>query len=573
MKKLCSLIVASLIILTTLITCSEEEVISLVKQQVSMSDVYLTINLNNQTTSNQSPIIGQQQPVVNRCILEIYLGDILCNRLTCEIKAEQANFLLNIPSPREYNFVVWADYVEDSNSDGTIDEIELESDVYYYTQQGLKNINIDLDRFPYDGNNHYRDSFYGSSSTLITDHCDMIINLDRPFAQLNIISDLNIDSLDQYPSDIKVDFLTAIPTRLNAMTGEVSQEQHIQWNDKKPIIDIEHTLDNTSGILLTSDYLFCPSSTGKDIDLSISLFYQNGTIIKNDTINSIVNIPLKRNYFTNINFQQLNILSDYTVDILPIYDINTPTGIEYFTFDDFPSDFSSIKSGTWVISGSPRSDEDFIKIRKALESRSGSSTIRLQFPDVEIMPEYIFADIDNLESVVATNLHTVGHSAFSNCSKLKHIHMPKAKIIKTLAFKNCNSLKTVELHNVTRIESYAFKSIAIESLYLPKVIFIGANAFENCQELRHIELPLLRHIEKNSFKDCNKLAVAIISTQSENVSYISPLIFGGTCRTQKIHLTTSRYNSTSIIDEINWVVPENATKNKIGPFQFITTVS
>ncbi len=573
MKKICGLLLASVVILASLITCSEQEVISLVKHQLSMSDVYLTVDLKASNTSNQSSIIDQQQSVVNRCILEVYLGDILCDRITSEIKREQANFMLNIRSPREYNFVVWADYVEDSDNDGSLDEIELGSDLYYYTQRGLKNIDIDIERFPYDGNNPFRDAFYGSSSTLISDHCDITMNLDRPFAQLNIISSSNCNDIDKCASNIKVDFRTPMPTRLNALTGEVSQEQHIEWYQKRPIIDIEHSREDASGIILSSDYLFCQSSIKTNIDLSVSLFNQEGAIIENDNINHFANIPLKRNYFTNINFKPIDVSTDYTVDILPIYDINTPRGIEYFTFENFPSDYSSIKSGTWVIAGNPRTDADFIRVRNALKGLAMSSTIRLQFPDVEIIPEYIFANINNLESVVATNLHTVGQSAFSGCTKLEHIHMPEAKVIKTLAFKNCSSLKSLEIPNVTRIESYAFKSIAIESLYLPKVIYIGSNAFENCSELRHIDLPLLNHSEKNSFKDCSKLIVAIMSTQSENVSHISPLIFAGTCQTQKIHLTTSSFNSTTVIDDINWLVPEDATQNKIGPFQFITVVS
>ncbi len=570
MKKLYILLLTFLVIVASLITCSDHEAISLVKQQFSMSDIYLTVSLNTSGKSKPTSITSAEQSLVNRCILEIYQGDILCNRLFSEIKEEQANFKLNIPNLREYDFIFWADYVEDSNSDGSIDDMEIRSDLYYNTQEGLKNIDIDIERYPYDGNNVYRDAYFGSSSTFVSDHCDMIMVLNRPFAQLNIITNLSGSDEEQCPNSIKIDFLTHLPTRINALTGETSQEQHIKWYGKRPIIDLDNSHKDESRVLLSSDYLFCNSS--KEISLSISIFNKSGSIIELDSLNSFENIPLEKNCFTNINYRLHDIGNDYSVDILPIYDINTPTGIEYFTFKNFPLDYSSIKSGTWVIADNPRSDADFIKIRNALKELAKVSTIRLQFPDVEIIPEYIFSDIDNLVAVVATNVHTVGISAFSGCAKLEHIHLPEVKILKASAFKNCKSLKEIDLPSATRIDSYAFKNIATESIYMPKLSFIGANAFEKCTELRHIELPLLNHIEKNAFKDCANLVTAIISTQSESVGHISPLIFSGSCQTKKIHLTTSRHNTTNVIDDITWIIPSATNKIQIGPFQFITIV-
>ncbi len=571
MKKLYGLLFAFLVILATLVNCCDHEAMSLAQQQLSMSDIYLTVDLNTSKTSKLSSLTNTERSVVNRCILEIYLGDFLCNRLYSKVTDEQAIFKLNMPNLSQYNFVFWADYVEDSNSDGIIEDLELESDLYYYTQRGLKNIDIDIERFPYDGNNIYRDAFYGSSSTYITDHCDLIMELKRPFAQLNIISYLEGIDENQLPNSIEVDFLTNLPTRINALTGETSQEQHIKWYDKRPIIDLENSHKDTSGILLSSDYLFCNSST--DIDLSISVINKNGDISELNNINSFDNIPLKKNCYTNITFNHQNIDHGYSVEVLPIYNINSLTGTEYFTFENFPTDYSTIKSGTWVIAGNPRSDADFIKITDALKSFANVSTISLQFTDVEVIPEYIFAKIDNLESVVATNVHTVGISAFSGCTKLEHIHMPEARIIKPSAFKNCTSLNEIELPKASHLYSYAFKNIAIKSIYLPETSFIGANTFEGCSKLLDIELPLLNHIEKNAFKDCANLSTAIISTQCESVNLISSEVFTGTCQTQKIHLTTSKYNTTTVIDDITWIVPTSNSKIEIGPFQFITIVS
>ncbi len=571
MKKLYALLFVFFAILATFVNCCDHEAMSLAKQQLSMSDIYLTVNLNTPKTSKLSSLSNSEQSVVNRCILEIYLGDVLCNRLYSDVTDAQAIFKLTIPNLNEYNFVFWADYIEDSNSDGIIDDIELESDLYYYTQRGLKNIDIDIERFPYDGNNPYRDAFFGSSSTYITGHCDLIMELTRPFAEINIISDLEGIDEDQWPNSIDLDYHTLLPTRINALTGEASNEQHIKWYDKRPIIDIENYNKDASSILLSSDYLFCNSYT--EVDLSISVINKNGDISELNNISSFENIPLKKNCHTNINLNPQNIDNEYSVEVLPIYNINTLSGIEYFTFENFPTDYSSIKSGTWVIAENPRSDADFIKIADALESFANVSTINLQFTDIEVIPEYIFTDIDNLESVVATNVHTIGISAFSGCTKLEHIHMPEARVIKTSAFKNCNSLKEIELPSATHLYSYAFKNIAIVSTYLPDVKFIGANTFENCTELRDIELPQLNHIEKNAFKDCANLSTAIISTQCKSVNLISPEVFTGTCHTQKIHLTTSKYNMTTVIDDITWIVPNTNSKIEIGPFQFITIVS
>ena len=63
-----------------------------------------------------------------------------------------------------------------------------------------------------------------------------------------------------------------------------------------------------------------------------------------------------------------------------------------------------------------------------------------------------------IETFTDDNIDSIGDYAFTHCSSLTSIHLPKVTSIGSNAFRNCSSLTSIDLPNVTSIGSNAFKN-------------------------------------------------------------------------------------------------------------------
>lgn len=111
--------------------------------------------------------------------------------------------------------------------------------------------------------------------------------------------------------------------------------------------------------------------------------------------------------------------------------------------------------------------------------------------------------------ILADGVTSIGESAFSDCSSLTSINLPKGVTsIGESAFYGCISLTNISLPDgVTSIGDNAFAQCALISIILPeKLTSIGMATFANCEDLTSINLPKgVTSIEDGAFCGCTSL--------------------------------------------------------------------
>lgn len=126
--------------------------------------------------------------------------------------------------------------------------------------------------------------------------------------------------------------------------------------------------------------------------------------------------------------------------------------------------------------------------------------------------DYCFYQSNTLSTATFTNVDEVGLNAFSNCSALSQISLPKVTKIGGLSFRQCN-LSTVNLPNAKIIEGSAFYGNASLTLVnLPRAEKLYGFTFRGCDNLTKVDLGSSCHVflDKGQFLSCNKLTVLIL---------------------------------------------------------------
>ena len=143
---------------------------------------------------------------VNRCILEIYHGDKLYDRIEKGVSGKTVTFdNLRLVSSQTYDFVFWADCAEGSEGNFT-DKV--------YNTANLKSI---TEIGPFVGNSDERDAFFAKESFKVTGSFTKPVTLKRPFGLLVVkTNDLNeIKDEALKPTGYSVAF-KGLPTTFNA---------------------------------------------------------------------------------------------------------------------------------------------------------------------------------------------------------------------------------------------------------------------------------------------------------------------------------------------------------------------
>ena len=142
-------------------------------------------------------------------------------------------------------------------------------------------------------------------------------------------------------------------------------------------------------------------------------------------------------------------------------------------------------------------------------------SIDLTISGVKTVPKYGFMDMedymenndkniagDKLKSLTLTDVETIGKYAFSACTNLEAVNMPKVVTIGDCAFNEYTKgtkLTSLDLPNATTIGESAFAySSLLTSVNLPKVVTIGVQAFDNC-DIRTLDLPEVTTIGGGAF--------------------------------------------------------------------------
>ena len=306
MKK-CFLLMAGIILLTFTACQSDELANGGRNGEVAASfSVQLPGNGNDAVTRAATAGDGTS---VNRCIMEIYLNDELYSRQIGAIQPDglTAGFDVRLVTSQTYKFVFWADHVE------SVEGEAIKTDLHYNTAD-LRNISMKGD---YNGSSKddTRDAFFASLEKLVTNAFSESVELTRPFGQLNI----KTEDLASIPNNQKEAFVPVtaglsfknLYTGFNAATGNLLGEPTaVAYKAASDVVDANGNL--------TVDYLFAPNTAGGQhlVNMTLAVYNAAGGQITTKDLN---NIPVQRNYKTNVTGNLLTVDSKVNVTVAPAF--------------------------------------------------------------------------------------------------------------------------------------------------------------------------------------------------------------------------------------------------------------
>jgi hypothetical protein len=221
-------------------------------------------------------------------------------------------------------------------------------------------------------------------------------------------------------------------------------------------------------------------------------------------------------------------------------------------------------------------------------------SIDLTISGAKTVPEYGFFDQGNyfangekniagekLKSLTLTDVETIGKYAFSACTNLEAVNMPKVVTIGDCAFNEYTKgtkLTSLDLPNATTIGENAFAySSLLTSVNLPKMVTIGLQAFCNC-DIRTLDLPEVTEIGTGAFEGNDNL----VSCSAPKATTIGPYPWGNCSKLETLELTAAGdftlYNNLfayTPTEQINLVLNEDkasqVTQNDDGTATWKTT--
>lgn len=240
---------------------------------------------------------------VNRCIMEIYLGDKLYGeRQVVPVAGNKtATFNVRLVTSQTYDFVFWADV----SGEGGIN-----ADRHYQTTNGLQKISL---LGAYAGNDDSRDAFTGVLlSKLVTGAFNEAVELTRPFGQLNIkttdLESIPTDRTALIPATASLAF-KGVYKGFNAHTGAVTGDlAALSYNENAAVVDGDGAL--------TMDYLFAPKEGQLLTNMVLTMNNAAGERI---TDKELSNIPVQRNYKTNVTGSMLTVSGQFVATLEPAF--------------------------------------------------------------------------------------------------------------------------------------------------------------------------------------------------------------------------------------------------------------
>ena len=266
---------------------------------------------------------------VNRCIMGVYLNDDgmsqpepMGDKVVVRVdgtthKAEFGD--LQLVSGHKYLLVFWADNATEDSDNGFEDN--------HYNTADFPEVTF---KEAYKSNDDTRDAFFASYPIEVNGPSSHDINLHRPFGQLNITTNdyrtVAEDFNSLLPTQVKIDF-SGIPTGIDLLTGELTEDDKESSLVSEPV-DIAHVsypIAADGCRQLSFDYIFAPyEEEGEEQQLVLNEFKMHFYNGGQETISAYTfqNIPVRRNYRTNVSG---NLLTDRTgIDVEVVPDFNEP---------------------------------------------------------------------------------------------------------------------------------------------------------------------------------------------------------------------------------------------------------
>lgn len=371
--------------------CSEEVLSD--SQSEEMVDVVYTINTQSQANTRATHDGDGAAANVNRFICEVWhvgTNDALSlykrEVKTVDTGTTSTNFNLRLVASQNYKVLFWADCADTSGDD-----------LYYTTNtdKGLQEIAIKKNaEDKYVGNNDALDAFFAVESIEKENLKGILtktVYLKRPFAQLNVITtdidDIKESSMadDMVPN--KVEMTVNAPTKFSMLEGLISEPQDIEYTANVYYSQYaEGASDYDYGYCtLAMNYFFAPAN--EQAVETVEFVAINGSTELASL--EFANIPLQRNYRTNIIGDLLTDAVNYTVTIVPTW--NTPENDVYWTkvatVGDIAAAFAAGKTNVEVLDA-PTSDVAIEIPKKHEENNNVSVGIKLPATTVSVAIKY-----------------------------------------------------------------------------------------------------------------------------------------------------------------------------------------
>ena len=320
MKNLLLTIAATALLLTS---CQRDEL-----QGGSISGEEVTVSISAVVPGDGGAVVKSAEDPgngseVNRCILEVYLlegedesvtASLYGTRQVVKVENLTAAFEdLNLITGQKYRLVLWADHVDDP-------ENGLGTDLYYDTEN-LPSVSYKSGT-EYESNEDSRDAFFKVEEFKLDGPEDRTVSLTRPFGQINIITTdyglIPSTHSDLLPVKVKLAFLS-IPTSIDLVNGTVNDMAKVTTSTAVDIagLDVDGEEDSKQ---LSFDYILAPAE-GQTVvsEFTMSFLKDDGTtpVAKDYTFE---NIPVQRNYRTNVSGALLTDRAGVDVKVEPGFD-------------------------------------------------------------------------------------------------------------------------------------------------------------------------------------------------------------------------------------------------------------
>jgi len=242
----------------------------------------------------------------DQCKLQIWWKDVLYFEKVVPVTSYTAEFKdLVLIKDQTYDFLFWAD-----NAAGA-----------YYNTEDLHAVALTS---TYVGCDDARDAFFKAETWTVSEAFSKTVELRRPFAQLNVITrDIpGIYDMLKTKSDLdkvtpeKVAVKVTAPSVFNVKTGEATTD--IEFDYEAAVYTNPYKTDSGKENTLSMDYFYAPATDGNIVDVYFAA--KNATSGLVDIEYNWSNIPLRRNYRTNIVGNLLTKTGSIQVIVVPEWD-------------------------------------------------------------------------------------------------------------------------------------------------------------------------------------------------------------------------------------------------------------
>ena len=263
--------------------------------------------------------------LANRCIMQIYyLPDVESgsadpipygDRVTVAVSGMKALFPdQRLVSGHDYRFVFWADHVTDNSSAEV-----LAQDLHYDTEEfPIVSFKEEEDgTLSYSSNDDTRDAFFAADVRNISGPSSLSFDLKRPFGQLNIITtDWGVipgDVVEQLrPSKVKLEF-SSLSNSIDLVSGDVT----VGVNIISEVVEVSQVPLNGDSKQLSFDYIFAKDGEQTVLaDFTMDFLLDDG-ITEVTEAYTFTNIPVQRNYQTNVSGNLLTDRTGIEVEVVP----------------------------------------------------------------------------------------------------------------------------------------------------------------------------------------------------------------------------------------------------------------